>query len=131
MFNQKGETGETVVTEKCTLSASALGYIKTTNTTKNKFHNVFAKKGRYKKADVTTQNAEYTPTVSTLVNIVKRNIKNKPWSALYSRVTRGSQLCTRVPTCTCQSQPLPPLQGEPPSWRRTRLSSRQGPQRTT
>jgi hypothetical protein len=32
---------------------------------KNKFPNVFAKKGRYEKADVTTQNAEYTPTVST------------------------------------------------------------------
>ena len=63
---------------------------------KNKFPNVFAKKGRYEKADVTTQNAEYTPTINTLVNIVMRNIKNivknKPWSALYGRVTRGSQL---------------------------------------
>ena len=28
MSNQKGETDETDVTEKCTLSASALGYIK-------------------------------------------------------------------------------------------------------
>jgi hypothetical protein len=44
---------------------------------------------------VTTQNAEYTPTINTLVSIVTRNIKNtvknKPWSALYGRVTRGSQ----------------------------------------
>jgi hypothetical protein len=26
---------------------------------------VFAKKGRFEKADVTTQNAEYTPTINT------------------------------------------------------------------
>ena len=70
---------------------------------KNKFTNVFAKKGRFEEADVTSrQYAEYTTTVNTLVNIVMRNIKNtvknQPWSALYGRVTRGSQLCTRVPT---------------------------------
>jgi hypothetical protein len=79
---------------------------------KNKFTNVFAKKGRFEKADVTRQNAEYTLTANTLVNIVTRNIKNtvknQPWSALYGRVTRGSQSCTRVPTRTCQSQPQPP-----------------------
>ena len=66
-----------------------------------KFPNVFAKKGWFEKADVTTLNAEYmpttyTPTINTLVDIVTRNIKNivknKPWSALYGRVTRGSQL---------------------------------------
>ena len=48
-------------------------------------------KGRFEKADETKQNAEYTPTVNTLVNIVTRNIKNtvknKPCSALYGRVT--------------------------------------------
>jgi hypothetical protein len=64
--------------------------------TKNNLSNMFGKKGRFEKADVMTQNAEYTPTVNTLVNIVTRNIKNtvknKPWSALYGSVTRGSQL---------------------------------------
>ena len=29
---------------------------------------------------------------STLRNTVKNIVKNKPWSALYGRVTRGSQL---------------------------------------
>ena len=57
---------------------------------------VLAKKGRFKKADVTTLNAEYTPTVNTLVNIVTRNakntVKNEPWSALYGSATMGSQL---------------------------------------
>jgi hypothetical protein len=32
---------------------------------------VFTKKGRFKKADVTKQNEEYTPTVNTLLNIIK------------------------------------------------------------
>jgi hypothetical protein len=52
------------------------------NIIKNMFPNVFAKKGKFEKADVTTQNTEYTPIVNTLVNIVTRNIKktvkNKP-----------------------------------------------------
>ena len=43
-----------------------------------------------------TLNTEYTPTINALVDIVTRNIKNivknKPWSALNGRVTRGSQL---------------------------------------
>ena len=63
---------------------------------KNKFTNVFAKKGRFEKADVTRQNAEYMLTANTVVNIVTRNIKNtvknQPWSALYGSVTRGSKL---------------------------------------
>jgi hypothetical protein len=82
------------------------------NIIKNKLPDVFAKKGKFEKASVTAQNAEYTPTVKPLVDIVTRNIKNtvknKPWSALYDRGTRGSQLCTRVPTRTCQSKPQPP-----------------------
>ena len=45
-------------------------------TVKNKLTDVFAKKGRFEKADVTTLIAEYTPTVNTLGNIVTRNIKN-------------------------------------------------------
>ena len=57
---------------------------------------MFAKKGRFKKFDVAKQNAKYTPTINTQVNIVTRNIKNivknKPWSALYGSVTRGSKL---------------------------------------
>ena len=57
---------------------------------------VLAKKGRFKKADVTTLNAEYTPTVNTQVNIVTRNckntVKNEPWSALYGSATLGIQL---------------------------------------
>ena len=59
-------------------------------------HNVFAKKGKFEEADVTMQNAEDMPTINTLVDIVTRNtkntVKNKPWSALYGSVTRGSQL---------------------------------------
>jgi hypothetical protein len=102
--------------EKADVTKQTAEYTPTVNTLvniiKNKFPDVFAKKGRFEKADVTKQNAEYTPTVNTLVNIVQRHIKNtvknKPWSALYGRVTRGSQLCTRVPTRTCQSQPQPP-----------------------
>ena len=47
-----------------------------------------AKKGRFKKAHVTKQNAEYTLTVNTRGII----IKNEPWSALYSSATLGSQL---------------------------------------
>jgi hypothetical protein len=97
--------------EKANLMKQTAEYTPTVNTQvniiKNKFPDMFTKKGGFEKADVTTQNAEYTPTVNTLVNIVTRNIKNtvknKPWSTLYGRVTRGSQLCTRVPTRTCQS----------------------------
>jgi hypothetical protein len=42
--------------------------------TKNKFDEVVAKKGRFKKADVTKQNAEYTPTVNTRVIILKSKL---------------------------------------------------------
>jgi hypothetical protein len=42
--------------------------------TKNKFNEVFAKKGRFEKADVTKQNTEYTPTVNTHVNIIKNKL---------------------------------------------------------
>jgi hypothetical protein len=66
------------------------------NIIKNKLPDMFAKKGRFEKANMTTLNAEYTPTVNTLANIVTRTIKNtlknEPWSALYGRATRGSQL---------------------------------------
>jgi hypothetical protein len=80
-------------------------YTPTVNTRvniKNKLPNVFAKKGRFKKADVTLLNAEYTLTVNTLVNIVTRNIKNtiknEPWSSLYGSTTMGSQLPSSVQT---------------------------------
>ena len=63
---------------------------------KNKFNEVFAKKGRFEEADVTTLITEYTLTINTLVNIVtgniKNTVKNKPWSALYGSATLGSQL---------------------------------------
>jgi hypothetical protein len=76
-------------------------------TIKNKLPDMFAKKGRFEKADVTTLNAEYMPTVNTLGNIVMRNIKNtvknKPWSALYGRATLGSQL----PSCAHKDLPTP------------------------
>ena len=59
-------------------------------------HDVFAKKGRFEKFEVAKQNAKYTPTINTQVNIIKRNIKNiaknKPWSALYGSATQGSKL---------------------------------------
>jgi hypothetical protein len=42
--------------------------------TKNKFDKVVAKKGRFKKADATKQNAEYTPTVNTHVIIIKNKL---------------------------------------------------------
>jgi hypothetical protein len=42
--------------------------------TKNKFDKVFAKKGRFQKADVMKQNAEYTPTVKTHMNIIKNKL---------------------------------------------------------
>ena len=35
---------------------------------------MIAKKGRFEKADVTKQNAEYTPTVNTCVNIIKNKL---------------------------------------------------------
>jgi hypothetical protein len=35
---------------------------------------VFAKKGRFGKADVTKQTAEYTPTINTQVNIIKNKL---------------------------------------------------------
>jgi hypothetical protein len=66
--------------------------------TKNKFDEVVAKKGRFKKANVTKLITEYLPTINTLENIVTRNIKmkntvkNEPWSALYSSATLGNQL---------------------------------------
>jgi hypothetical protein len=44
--------------------------------TKNKFDEVFAKKGRFEKADVPKQNAVYTPTVNTHVNIIKNKLPN-------------------------------------------------------
>jgi hypothetical protein len=48
------------------------------NITKNKLPDMFAKKGRFEEADVTTLITEYMPTINTLVNIVTGNIKNKP-----------------------------------------------------
>jgi hypothetical protein len=62
------------------------------NTIKNKFPDVFAKKDRFVEADVTMLNVKNTQPINTLVNIVKRNIKNKPWSALYGSAALGSQL---------------------------------------
>jgi hypothetical protein len=63
---------------------------------KNKPYDVFAKKGKFEKTDVTTLIADHTPTINTLENTVMRNIKNtiknEPWSALYSSATLGSQL---------------------------------------
>ena len=41
---------------------------------KNMFDEVFTKKGRFEKADMTKQNVEYMPTVNTQVNIIKNNI---------------------------------------------------------
>ena len=75
--------------------------------TKNKFDEVFAKKGRFEKADETKQNAEYTPTVNTRVNIIKNKLPDvfakkgrfeeidvnaeyavkEPWSALNGSAT--------------------------------------------
>jgi hypothetical protein len=37
---------------------------------------VFTKKGRFEKTDVTKQNAEYTPTINTHVNIVNNKLPN-------------------------------------------------------
>jgi hypothetical protein len=45
---------------------------------KNKFDKVFARKSRFKRADVTMLIAEYTPPINTEVNTVKGNIKNTP-----------------------------------------------------
>jgi hypothetical protein len=42
--------------------------------TKNKFDKVVAKKGGFEKADVTKQNAKYTPTVNTRVIIIKNKL---------------------------------------------------------
>jgi hypothetical protein len=67
---------------------------------KNKFDEVFAENGRFEKADVTSQNTEYTLTVNTLVDIMTRNIKNtvknNPWSALYAESLRETNC---VPEC--------------------------------
>jgi hypothetical protein len=43
---------------------------------KNEFAEVFAKKGRFKKADMTKQNAGYTPTVNTHVNIIENKFSD-------------------------------------------------------
>jgi hypothetical protein len=43
---------------------------------KNKLDKVFANKGRFKKAGVTEQNAEYTPTINTRVNIITNKLPN-------------------------------------------------------
>jgi hypothetical protein len=40
----------------------------------DKFDEVFAKKGRFEKADETKQTAEYTPTVHTCVIIIKNKL---------------------------------------------------------
>jgi hypothetical protein len=97
---------------------------------------VFAKKGRSEKADVTTLNAEYTPTDDTLVIIVKRNakntVKNEPWSALYGSATLGSQL----PSSAHKDLPTPathyPLdQVKTSGWSLTRPRWRRGSTRST
>jgi hypothetical protein len=53
---------------------------------KNKLPDMFAKKGEFEKADVTTLNTEHVPTINTVVKIITRNVKNtfknEPWSAL-------------------------------------------------
>jgi hypothetical protein len=50
------------------------------NTNKNEIHDVFAKKDRFEETDVTTLDA------------VTRNVKNKPWSALYGSAALGCKL---------------------------------------
>ena len=42
--------------------------------TKNKFDEVFAVKGRFEKADVKEQYADYTPTINTHVNTIKNKL---------------------------------------------------------
>jgi hypothetical protein len=63
---------------------------------KKKPHNVFAKKGKFEKTNVTTLTDEHMPTINTLENIVTRNIKNnvknEPWSTLYGSATLGCKL---------------------------------------
>jgi hypothetical protein len=41
---------------------------------KNKFDEVITTKGRFEKADVTRQNAEYTPTINTHMIIIKNKL---------------------------------------------------------
>ena len=57
---------------------------------------MFIAKDKFGRDNVKTLYTEYTPTINALVDIVTRNIKkivkNKPWSALNGRVTRGSKL---------------------------------------
>ena len=50
------------------------------NTNENEIHDAFTKKDRFEETDVTTLDA------------VTRNVKNKPWSALYGSATLGCKL---------------------------------------
>ena len=58
----------------------------------NKFFEVFTKRVKYNKADVTKQNAENTLPVDTQgANIEQENIaKNKPWSAPHRQSHSGN-----------------------------------------
>jgi hypothetical protein len=63
---------------------------------------VFAKKGKFEKADMTKQNAEYTPTVNTRVNIIKNKfpdvfakkaiLRRRPVDAFCSLAKKHSSL---------------------------------------
>ena len=57
---------------------------------------MFIDKDKFGRDNKKTLYTEHTQTINALVDIFKRNIKqivkNKPWSALNGRVTRGSQL---------------------------------------
>jgi hypothetical protein len=69
--------------------------------TKHNFDEELANKGRFEKADMKKQCADYTPTINTQVNTIKNKfpngntkntVKNEPWSTLYGSAALGSQL---------------------------------------
>jgi hypothetical protein len=75
------------------------------NIVKNKLHNEFTSKVRFREIDV---NAEYAPTINTHGNIVTENIKNtvkESWSALNGSAT---PLGCILPTRTYNPLPQPP-----------------------
>jgi hypothetical protein len=62
------------------------------NINKNKIPDMFAKKDRFEKTDVTTLDTESVLAINNPANIVTRKVKNKPWSALYGSATLGYKL---------------------------------------
>jgi hypothetical protein len=76
--------------------------------TKNKFDEVVAKKGRIEEADMTTQNAEHTPTIDTRVIIIKNKLHDVfAKKGKFKKTDVTMLIAEHMPTINAKDLPTP------------------------